>query len=103
MHNIYIYNIYTEHVGGFDLTKNKSGNFVGNSVNYITKHSHNVGWLMVSTPQYESVGMIIPNIWKKKNVPNHQPVGKYTKTSKNTQKHGGFQIMGGVPQKLDGW
>ena len=40
---IYIYNIYTEHVGGFDLTKNKSGNFVGNSVNYITKHSHNVG------------------------------------------------------------
>jgi len=24
--------------------------------------------------QYESVGMIVPNIWKnKKNVPNHQP------------------------------
>ena len=24
--------------------------------------------------KYESNGMIIPNIWKKKNVPNHQPV-----------------------------
>jgi hypothetical protein len=24
--------------------------------------------------KYESVGMIIPNIWKVKHVPNHQPV-----------------------------
>ena len=24
--------------------------------------------------KYQSVGMIIPNIWKNKNVPNHQPV-----------------------------
>ena len=37
-----------------------------------------LNWLVVSTPlkhisQLESVGMIIPKIWKK-HVPNHQPV-----------------------------
>ena len=32
-------------------------------------------WLVVSTPVKNiRVGIIIPNIWKKKHVPNHQPV-----------------------------
>ena len=34
-------------------------------------------WLVVSTPlknMSSSVGIIIPNIWKIQNVPNHQPV-----------------------------
>ena len=32
-------------------------------------------WLVVSTPEkYESIGMIVSNIWKhKSHVPNHQP------------------------------
>ena len=30
-----------------------------------------------------SVGMIIPNIWKNKNVPNHQPVGDVNRPQKN--------------------
>ena len=32
-------------------------------------------WLVVDHPseKYESIGMIIPNIWKDKNVANHQP------------------------------
>jgi hypothetical protein len=35
-------------------------------------------WLTYPSEKYEnqlmSVGMIIPNIWKNKHVPNHQPV-----------------------------
>ena len=51
------------------------------------------------------LGWLFPIYGKIQNVPNHQPVGKYTKTSKNTQKHGGFQIIsnngGGTPKA--GW
>ena len=42
---------------------------------------HNDGWLVAWTPlknMSSSVGIIIPNIWKKKShVPNHQPVKIY--------------------------
>jgi len=34
-------------------------------------------WLVVSTPlknMSSSLGIILPNIWQSKNVPNHQPV-----------------------------
>jgi hypothetical protein len=33
-------------------------------------------WLTYPSEKYESVGMIMPNIWNK-NVPNHQPVVLY--------------------------
>ena len=31
-------------------------------------------WFQPLWTNYLSIGMIVPNIWKKKNVPNHQPV-----------------------------
>jgi len=53
-----------------------------------------VGWLVISTPlknMSSSVGMIIPKIWKNKNVPNHQPVGDNVcqKTIENPLVFGG--------------
>jgi len=31
------------------------------------------GWWFQPSEKYSSVGVTIPNIWKNKNVPNHQP------------------------------
>ena len=44
---------------------------------WFNKHHEYYSWLAVSTHPSEklwssSVGMMIPNIWKNKNVPNHQ-------------------------------
>ena len=62
-----------------------------------TKHSHNVGWLVVSTPQYESVGMIIPNIWKNKKCSKppttwqiYQNIQKHSKTWGVPNNGGGY-------------
>ena len=47
-------------------------------------------WLVVSTPpeKYWSVGLMIPNIWKIKNVPNHQPVHVATRKSNHPGQKG---------------
>ena len=53
-------------------------------------------WLGHPSEKYgPSIGMIIPNIWENKNVPNHQPVYIYIYTW-------AFSIvMGGTP--ICGW
>ena len=46
----------------------------------------NMIWLVVEPPLWKiwkSVGVTIPNIWKDKNVPNHQPVMALGKPEKN--------------------
>ena len=50
-------------------------------------YSHNNHWLVVCLPLWkicESIGMIIPNIWENKNVPNHQPDHIYANVHKCT-------------------
>ena len=41
------------------------------------KHIESGWWYTYPSEKYESVGIIIPNIWKIKTVPNHQPVYIY--------------------------
>ena len=40
------------------------------------------GWATPLKNMSSSVGMIIPNIWENKNVPNHQPVVERERASK---------------------
>ena len=47
--------------------------------------------------KYESVGMIIPNIWKKMFQTTNQLVN-IPKHPKTLKEMGGFQIMGGYPK-----
>ena len=67
-----------------------------------TKHSHNVGWLVVSTPQYESVGMIIPNIWKNKKCSKPPTTWQiYQNIQKHSKTWGVPNNGGGTPKA--GW
>jgi hypothetical protein len=73
-------------------------------------------WLTYHSEKYESVGVTIPNIWKIKNVPNHQPdvcmhvcvciycmyiviVERFYQTSKANKRKSRLRALNFIPQK----
>ena len=112
--------IYTEHVGGFDLTKNKSGNFVANSVNYVTKNSREcwchpqfhvfhipntvtmlAGWWFQPL-NMSQLGWLFPIYGKIKNVPKPPTTWQiYQNIQKHSKTWGVPNNGGGTPKA--GW
>ena len=88
-----LYRLYSQDIPSSNQTWQRKIHHFLHDFPFFNLHSHGISqlamfdyrraaiycWLVVSTPlknseKYQSLGMLIPNIWKNKShVPNHQP------------------------------